>query len=1060
MEEAQGGQSSKHHKMEKLDIGEPQPSFPERDVSKVPVSEAGSKAALFDEKELEEGEIREDELLMPDRTKMRYVDEELEEGEFREGLTSEGGRNAFEHYEASLEVSSSDNQEIGEAGVRVGQSSVSGNDDTDDFLHETSPDLTPLYDELEKVEIRESPVGHVSSWQPNLVEQDETPVLEPLSAKLHQQIRSLKDEFLEKQLDLINELYSRRLRTLLLKQHKELREFKTLKGEQQMELAKMKNLDLDLIHAMHVVPSVQDYRIKLLNEKFSKRMDEFDKHMRGQRKKLMVMHIEARNKENRMRDCWLEEAKAGILKESFYEIPLSNTGFELEKFKSSEHYGSHDCSGNNKAVAGSSSDLKTRPVESAEMIDRPTDSVPSCTNIVESSELSRPSPSILPLNQHGRAENMPLETEYQASHKMNAVCNQFDEGETEPGIAATVASKQHGGTGSSFVCLTDPTKQDQIEIPSFAHALKSSEGARSVLCNQVPSISEWEWSAVPRVRGDQGLSSFPNNVASALNSVDTGFRKNDPSINVSTVSNPILLGLPLSVGLASVMQGHGSSPAPVGIASDQIHCSTQLTEVSMQLPVVATAAQLEQSDCISSQPLSPPVGLALAVNYHASRPASVRSDQVPCNQVHCLVQPMEASMQQWLVLKESNHTSSQPLPPSIGLTSAVHGHPNRPSPVGSGLEPDGHIHCSAQLTEVSMQQPIVFAAAQWENSNHSLSHPFVHPMPPITDIPPARTHSEFLRSDGGQPERGSHFPLSSPIMQSMPPQDPNLKIFYHELKRLYALKALFIRRHEEKKLKLKLEYEKEIDNLKRKYDALIQGTEKEFVKRRKEIEMMYIKVSKHQELAGGFREIFDESIEEAGSAYQGVCLSTGQRFVQVLEQQHFAQRPVMASPSRSGPTAANVPPSQNPLPLSSVEVRHPSSNVVPVPPVQAMHSTPTVFSGNAVRFPPSSMAHSMLDLQIRSTPRELAPHLLTSTTSMSVSNLQHQNGSRLNQQQVFNDMGISLSTSEQILPISGSHQPEVLGLLHLRQSTSPSTSDFSLHLASSRIGVKRPNPDS
>ncbi|XP_073111284.1 uncharacterized protein [Elaeis guineensis] len=488
MEESQGGRSSKHHKMEKLDIGEAQPSFPERDVYKAPLSEASSKAVLFDEEELEEGEIREDELLTPGRTKMWYVDEELEEGEIREGLTSEAGQNAFEHHEASLEVSSSDNQETGEAGVRVGQSSVSRNDDTEDFLHETSPDLTLLYDELEKIEIRESPVGHISSRQPNLLEQDETPVLEPLSAKFHPQIRSLKDEFLEKQVDMINELYSRRLRTLLLKQNKELREFKTLKGEQQMELAKMKILDLDLIHAMHVVPSVQDYRIKLLNEEFSKRMDEFDKHMRGQRKKLMVMHIEARNKEKWMRDCWLEEAKAGILEESFYEIPLSNTGFKLEKFKLNEHYGAHDCSGNNKAVAGSSSDPITRPVESAEMIDRPTDSVPSCTNILESSELSRPSPNISPLNQHGRAENIPLETKYQASHKMNAVCNKFDEGETDPGIAATVASKQHGGTGSNFVCLTDPTKQDQIEIPSFAHALKtmkSSEGARSVLCDQV-----------------------------------------------------------------------------------------------------------------------------------------------------------------------------------------------------------------------------------------------------------------------------------------------------------------------------------------------------------------------------------------------------------------------------------------------------------------------------------------------------------------------------------------------------------------------------------------------
>lgn len=487
MEDARGGQSSEHHKIEKLDIVEAQPSVPEKDVSKVSVSEASSKAALFDEEELEEGEIREDEPLMPGKTIMSYVDEELEEGEIMEGLTSEAGQNAFEHHEASLEVSSSDNHEIGEAGVRVGQSSVSRNHDTEEFLRETSPDLTPLYDELEEVESRKSPVGHISSQQPNVVEKDDTPVLEPLSPKLHLQIRSLKDEILEKQIDLIDELYSRRLRALLLKQNEEVQEFKTLKDEQQMELVKMKNLDLDLIHAMHVAPSVRDYRIKLLTEEFSKRMDEFDKHMRTQRKKLMVMHIESRNKEKQMRDCWLEEAKAGILEESFYEIPLSSAGFKLKNFKLSEHDGARDCSWNNKPVAGSSSssDLTTRPVVSTELIDRPTDSVSGCTNVVESSEPSRPCPSILPLNHHGWAETMSLETKYQASHKINAVCNKFDEGETDPGIAAAVASKQHGGFGCRFVCLTDPTKQDQTQISSFAHALKSSEGARSVLCNQV-----------------------------------------------------------------------------------------------------------------------------------------------------------------------------------------------------------------------------------------------------------------------------------------------------------------------------------------------------------------------------------------------------------------------------------------------------------------------------------------------------------------------------------------------------------------------------------------------
>lgn len=67
--------------------------------------------------------------------------------------------------------------------------------------------------------------------------------------------------------------------------------------------------------------------------------------------------------------------------------------------------------------------------------------------------------------------------------------------------------------------------------------------------------------------------------------------------------------------------------------------------------------------------------------------------------------------------------------------------------------------------------------------------------------------------------------------------------------------------------------EKEIDKLRKKYDALIQETEREHVRRSKEIEMMYSKVSKHQELAERFREIFNETIEEARNDYPGMTIT-------------------------------------------------------------------------------------------------------------------------------------------------------------------------------------------
>nr|XP_029122314.1 LOW QUALITY PROTEIN: uncharacterized protein LOC105051204 [Elaeis guineensis] len=953
-EEISGRSSSDHHVMEKCEIRVCESSVPENNTAKDFMHEVNLKKTLSDDEVLEEGEIRESLSSMPSKYAVIYImhddssetasygDEKMKEGEIRKDLTSMQAQNVFRCvvHEDSSKIVPFDHEGIGEASIRMGQlsvpvnddikdnmcktgpkltsmdgelekdeirkspvghtpseqqnlvnrfsqSSVPGNDDHKDCMHETSPKLTLLDDELEEGELGKSPVAHMPCVQLNLVQQEQNSILETPLVKTHQQIKSLKDELLKKQMDLIDRICSRRLDELLLRQNIELLEFKIMRDEQKMELIKIHNLELDQIHGMHTGPVVREHKIKLLEQDLAKRMNEFNQHMKCQHRRFVRMQIKARNKEKQIRDRWLEEAKAGVLETCFDKLPLSVTGFKLEKFKHERHR--YESSVDNKAAA-SSSDLTRGPVEHFEPSNQP-DSMSNCTNIVESHEPSRPSSNISPIIQYVSADNMPLKSANPASHsnEMNAICDEFDGG----------------------------PRQGQSESCFFSHASECSGCDASASWNQVPSIGKQEKSAVSRVGGDR-CSSTLSNAFPASCSVDAGVQEVDLSIHNLTVSD---LGLPPSVGLPG-------TPAPLG--SDQelcnhVYCSSELTESSAQQSVLGTAAQPGQS----------------------------------------------------------NHKFSQPLPPSIGLTSGMRGHTNTPATVGSDQKPCNQIHCSAQLTERSLQQPVVAAAAQLGQSRKQFSQPFVHLSPPITDIPSTRT--PYPSNTDVQPEAGSNFPLNCAMLPSMPQQDPYSNPLHDELMRLHGFKDSFSQWHEEMKLQLRLECDREFDKLRRKYDALIQDAEIKLADSRPRLDIIYKKIQRHQKLVEGFQETLNEIIEGAANAYKDACSSTMQQSMQVARPQ-FAQGPVEASASRRAPAESNSPPSSTPLPLSSSRLRPPASTAASVPPVQEMQKTTTIFSNNPVRPHFSLVLPTHGDHQFGSVMRAPAPHLRASRPPISSSN--------------------------------------------------------------------------
>lgn len=72
------------------------------------------------------------------------------------------------------------------------------------------------------------------------------------------------------------------------------------------------------------------------------------------------------------------------------------------------------------------------------------------------------------------------------------------------------------------------------------------------------------------------------------------------------------------------------------------------------------------------------------------------------------------------------------------------------------------------------------------------------------------------------------------------------------------------------KLRLRLECDRELDELRRKYDALIQDAEIKFADSRPRLDVIYEKIQMHQKLADGLHEILNEIIEGVANAYKGM----------------------------------------------------------------------------------------------------------------------------------------------------------------------------------------------
>lgn len=86
-------------------------------------------------------------------------------------------------------------------------------------------------------------------------------------------------------------------------------------------------------HYAHVAPTIRYCRMMLPKQHFSIFRDRFRRHMKSQLIKFYKPHIRDRDKENRIKERWIFEAKAGYLKKWFYVTNLSYSKFKSEELE-------------------------------------------------------------------------------------------------------------------------------------------------------------------------------------------------------------------------------------------------------------------------------------------------------------------------------------------------------------------------------------------------------------------------------------------------------------------------------------------------------------------------------------------------------------------------------------------------------------------------------------------------------------------------------------------------------------------------------------------------------
>ncbi|KAK8641482.1 hypothetical protein V6N13_010885 [Hibiscus sabdariffa] len=230
------------------------------------------------------------------------------------------------------------------------------------------------------------------------------------------------------------------------------------------------------------------------------------------------------------------------------------------------------------------------------------------------------------------------------------------------------------------------------------------------------------------------------------------------------------------------------------------------------------------------------------------------------------------------------------------------------------------------------------------------------------------------------PSVSNGLPLwTAPAVSSQMPMIKGYDPLQNEMERIMKEKEQITRVYEDTKLQLKLECDKEIEEvvtqIRRKYDVKLKEKETEFLFHKKELAVNYRKVLLNKILAEAFRS---KCMDNRASGSVGATQEANSSFLQ--QQFQLSSQQVVKQPSTASGLPSTVSASSMPTISSAVVNAHTMG-----PPLQVVNSLP-LFSDTPARPPHiSTISSSTGNLQIGSEIRAPAPHLQPFRPSSSTS---------------------------------------------------------------------------
>ncbi|MED6123359.1 hypothetical protein PIB30_048414 [Stylosanthes scabra] len=734
-------------------------------------------------------------------------------------------------------------------------------------------------------------------------------------------------------------------------QQEEKKSLETALVNEKAEFEKKYKIELLVIRTCSPNDVMKTEKLKVLTTEFVKKIEELKREHETRLKALEDKHVAARKNIKLKEDAWAQDVEDWAKNELLY-IDASKelgTGVEYAQLFDQEnaHKGSEgmalvsdhltDEKDHNSMIGAMTTDVQDEVHSSARSKLDGTVSSMSCENAVQTHGADK-------VLDNATTEASPLSNEGIGDGAMVGILNSDAPGPTTVTATDCLANVSavspppsmervpDGGLNEILDrCATPETSYDegrvsisgrevsvQVETPSMANFSDCPVNAAAM--NHFSSVDQTPDKRPINV-ADSSVSSFRSCQADGPDKVSL------PNPCFVQVTDAVSLNVP--DGDTPVMMSENSHE--VADSHNDTRPSAGIMSVDKSSTVAAQLEGAQQSPSLEAPPAQDTAGEV----HNSSERAEVVSDPVgvvpanQSNQVSCILQPSENVV-------EHQPTRNDDLPHREAETSAAL--PNQDVvQVNSNLELGSHSHTVVHSVLNLDHDSLGPVGVRTEVSNSTNL-----PTPPEINNHPIQTATHSASR------------MAPPLCA-----DP-LK---NELERIRKIIEQLTKNHGEMRSRLKSDFEKELEALRRKYDIKFQLTEHEFQQTKNNLDSSYRTVLLNRILADAFRsKCMYRKVSDAYGVQQGVA----QQSVQLARQQSgtFPSQ-VVAGLSSRGPLSAN-------LHSPSALVSSPNS----LSPSNAAYNTPRILSNPPARLPPLNCNSSPSgNFPVASEMRAPAPHL-------------------------------------------------------------------------------------